>query len=78
MGLNDSVKTEMKIRWSKKQWEKEGLKRKSCAKKIFESIKGCKYPLIASGATTIGSADRAPDKIIARIKKSGKTRRQYI
>jgi hypothetical protein len=29
----------------------------------FEPIKGCKYPLIASGATPIGSAGRAPDEI---------------
>jgi uncharacterized protein Yka (UPF0111/DUF47 family) len=56
----------------KKQWEEKVYsvsKKKSCAKEIFESIKGCKHPLIASGATTIGSAGRAPDRIIARIKK---------
>jgi hypothetical protein len=28
----------------------------------FEPIKGCNHPLIASGATPIGSADRAPDE----------------
>jgi hypothetical protein len=27
-----------------------------------EPIKGCKHPLIASGATPIGSAGRAPDE----------------
>jgi hypothetical protein len=32
-------------------------------------MKGCKHPLIASGATPIGSAGRAPDKINARRKK---------
>jgi hypothetical protein len=42
------------------------IKEKSCAKEIFESIKGCKHPLIASGATTIRSAGRTPDKIKAR------------
>jgi hypothetical protein len=30
---------------------------------IFEPIKGCKHPFIASGATSIGSAGRAPDEI---------------
>jgi hypothetical protein len=30
---------------------------------IFEPIKGCKHPFIASGATPIGSAGRAPDEI---------------
>jgi hypothetical protein len=29
----------------------------------FEPIKGCKHPLIAPGATPIGSASRAPDEI---------------
>jgi hypothetical protein len=40
--------------------------KKSCVKKIFdffEPIKGCKHPLIALGATPIGSAGRAPDEI---------------
>jgi hypothetical protein len=32
-------------------------------KKVFEAIKGYKHPLIASGATTIGSARRAPDEL---------------
>jgi hypothetical protein len=41
-------------------------KEKSCAKEIFESIKCCKHPLIALGATSIRSADRAPDKIRVR------------
>jgi hypothetical protein len=31
--------------------------------KILESIKGCKHPLIASGATTMGVARRAPNKL---------------
>jgi hypothetical protein len=33
------------------------------SRKKFESIKGCKHPLIASGATTIGSARRTPDEL---------------
>jgi hypothetical protein len=43
-----------------------------CARKIIweeealESIIGCKHPLIASGAITIGSARRAPDEIKAK------------
>jgi hypothetical protein len=28
----------------------------------FEPIKGCKHPLITSGATPIGSAGRAPEE----------------
>jgi hypothetical protein len=36
---------------------------KGDAEKKIESLKGCKHPLIASGATTIGSAWRAPDKL---------------
>jgi hypothetical protein len=43
--------------------------KKSCAKEIFESIISCKHPLTASGATTIGSASRAPDGINTRITK---------
>jgi hypothetical protein len=35
-------------------------------KEIFESIKGCKHPFIASGATPIGSAGCAPDEIKVR------------
>jgi hypothetical protein len=42
------------------------FQQKRCANEIFESIKGCKNPLIASGATPIRSAGRAPDKIKAR------------
>jgi hypothetical protein len=41
--------------------------KKVTPKKILESIKGCKHPLIASGATTIRSARRAPDEIITKI-----------
>jgi hypothetical protein len=41
--------------------------KKVMEKKILESIKGCKHPLIASGATTLGSARRAPDEIITKI-----------
>jgi hypothetical protein len=52
-------------------------KERSCAKEIFESTKGCKHPLIASGATSIGSAGRAPNKIKAR-RKAKKKRRPYI
>jgi hypothetical protein len=44
-------------------------KKKSCAKEIFESINGYKHPLIASGATPIRIAGRAPEKIKARTKK---------
>jgi hypothetical protein len=43
--------------------------KKSCTKEIFESIIGCKHPLIASGATPIESASRAPDEINTRITK---------
>jgi hypothetical protein len=42
------------------------MKNKSCVKKIFKPIKGCKHPLIASGATPIGSTCRAPDEIKTR------------
>jgi hypothetical protein len=45
------------------QFQKE---KKSCVKEIFESIKGCKHPLIASRATPIGSTGCAPDEIEAR------------
>jgi hypothetical protein len=38
---------------------------------IFESITGCEHPIIASGATTIRSASRAPDKINTRPMKLG-------
>jgi hypothetical protein len=43
---------------------------------FFEHIKGCKHPLIALGATLIGSAGRAPDEIERRsvLKKI----RQYL
>jgi hypothetical protein len=44
----------------------KGKKKKSCVKKIFEPIKGCKHSLIASGATPIESAGRAPDEIKTR------------
>jgi hypothetical protein len=44
-------------------------RKNGCAKEIFESIKGCKHPLIASGATPIESASHAPDEIKARKKK---------
>jgi hypothetical protein len=42
--------------------------KKSYVKKIFEPIKGCKHPLIASGATPIGSAGRATDEIETRVR----------
>jgi hypothetical protein len=42
-------------------------RKKVTPKKILESIKGCKHPLIASAATTIESARRAPDEIITKI-----------
>jgi hypothetical protein len=35
----------------------------------FEPIKGCKHPLIASGATPFGSTDRAPDDVLRRRKR---------
>jgi hypothetical protein len=41
-------------------------KKKSSVKKIFEPIKCCKHPLIASRATPIKSAGRAPDEIKTR------------
>jgi hypothetical protein len=53
-------------------------KKKSCVKEILESINGCKHPLIASGATPIGSAGRTPDENQSKNKEAGKTRRQYI
>jgi hypothetical protein len=40
-------------------------KEKLC-EEIFEPIKDCKHPLIASGATPIGSACRVPDEIKTR------------
>jgi hypothetical protein len=43
-------------------------------KKIFEPIKGYKHPLIASGATPIGSAGRAPNEI--KNKKMNLNRRE--
>jgi hypothetical protein len=46
--------------------EKKNLinsKKKSCAKEIFESIIGCKHPLIASGATTMGALVAHPTKL---------------
>jgi hypothetical protein len=48
--------------------------KKSCTKEIFESITGCKHPLIASGATTIGSSSRTPNKINTKNNKARKTR----
>jgi hypothetical protein len=47
-----------------------------CEEEILESIKGWKHPLIASGATTIGSARRAPDEIKMKDDTVGKMRRQ--
>jgi hypothetical protein len=44
-------------------------KKGSCTKEIFESVTGCKHPLIASGTTPIESASRAPDEINTRIIK---------
>jgi hypothetical protein len=41
------------------QFQKE---KKRYVKEIFESIIGCKHPLIASGATPIGSAGREPNE----------------
>jgi hypothetical protein len=37
----------------------------------FEPMIGYKYPTIASGATPIGSAERAPDRKRAAIKDKG-------
>jgi hypothetical protein len=33
---------------------------------VIEPIIGCKHPIIASGATPIGSAERAPDEQLIR------------
>jgi hypothetical protein len=44
------------------QFQKE---KKRCVNDVFESIKGFRHPLIASGATPIRSAGRAPDEIKA-------------
>jgi hypothetical protein len=67
------------MRWKVKR-EKGNLfikfqkEKKSYVKKIFEPIKGCKHPLIVSGATPIGSAGRAPDEIkTIRRRKEEKT-----
>jgi hypothetical protein len=60
-----------KIIWRKVQGKRKIYsvsKKKSRAKEMFESIKGCKHPIIASGVTPIGSAGRSPDKIKARSK----------
>jgi hypothetical protein len=38
----------------------------------FEPIKGCKHPLIVSGATPIGSAGCAPDEVLKRRKKKSR------
>jgi hypothetical protein len=59
---NNMVKSK-KIEGGFSQFQKE---KKSCVKKIFESIKGCKHPLIASGATLIWIASHAPDEIKSR------------
>jgi hypothetical protein len=64
MGLKYSIKSNGNKRRRRIQYI---AKRKSCPEEIFESITGCKHPLIALGATTIGSADRAPDEINTRI-----------
>jgi hypothetical protein len=37
-------------------------------KLCFEPIIGCKHPIIASGATLIGSTGPAPDRKIIRMK----------
>jgi hypothetical protein len=52
------------------------LSKISCEEEILESITGCKHPLIASGATTIGSARRAPEKIKQKNNAAGLMRRQ--
>jgi hypothetical protein len=40
----------------------------------FEPIKGCKHPLIALGATPIGSASHAPDE----IKRKGRDLKFFV
>jgi hypothetical protein len=55
---------------------KKGCEEEGCEEEILESIKGCKHPLIASGATNIGSARRAPDEIKPKNDVVGKMRRQ--
>jgi hypothetical protein len=47
-------------------------RKRSCAEEVLESITCSKHPLIASGATTIGSARRAPDKISTKIMQLGR------
>jgi hypothetical protein len=74
------TKGPIKLRASKfrpkewKQWknikEKDRfiiIQEKEVVQKKYLSITGCKHPLIASGATTIGSASHAPDEISTRI-----------
>jgi hypothetical protein len=72
-GLKYSVKTNGNSRNIKRK-KKDSIKykKKSCPKEIFEFITGCKHPLIASGATTIGRASSAPDKINTGITKLGR------
>jgi hypothetical protein len=36
--------------------------RRDASRRIFEPIIGCQHPIIVSGATPIGSAERAPDR----------------
>jgi hypothetical protein len=46
--------------------KKKDLNKKEMKKKKLEPMIDCKYPTIASGATSIESADRAPDKELFR------------
>jgi hypothetical protein len=41
---------------------KENYEYYQSKKLSFQSVIGCKHPIIASGATPIGSAERAPDE----------------
>jgi hypothetical protein len=46
--------------------KKEKIHKYNKVKKVyFEPIIGCKHPIIASGATPIGSTEHAPDEKVA-------------
>jgi hypothetical protein len=62
-------RTEIVEKYKKRRKIHYRSKKRSCAKGIFESIKGCKHPIIASGATTIRSTSRAPNEMNTRIMK---------
>jgi hypothetical protein len=53
-------------RFRQKREEEEYLSKEEMKKKNFEPMIDYKYPTIASGATPIGSAGRAPDEDLLR------------